>query len=46
MDSSVQIYGRQRQTLIPQGFSYIAPHGRIGQTKKRIAFRIAVSDNE
>jgi hypothetical protein len=44
--SSVQIHGGQRQTLIPQHFSYIAQHGRIGQTKNRIALRIAVSNNE
>jgi hypothetical protein len=31
---------------MPQRFSYIAQHGRIGRIKKRIAFRIAVSDNE
>jgi hypothetical protein len=29
-----------------QRFPYIAQYGRIVQTKKRIAFRIAVSDNE
>jgi hypothetical protein len=45
MVSSVQIHGGQRRILIPQAFSNITRHGRIGRNKKRIAFRIAVSDD-